>query len=250
MKAIMLIAGVGDRLFGDDNTQLPKALIKLEGKSLLRRHIENLLNLGFKELVLICGYRMNEVVEEANYHSPSGFIQPLFNPSFREGSLVSLWTARSALCSGENILLMDADVLYDSALLRRLVCSKETNCFLLDREVDDSEEAVKICVRDGELVDFGKTVGERFDLIGEWPGFLRMSPNTAKKLADTSNRYISDGRRDAQYEMAIRDVLLAEPPGLFRYEDISGIPWIEIDFPSDLERAEKVILPLIAENRI
>ena len=46
MKAIMLIAGVGDRLFGDDNTQLPKALIKLEGKSLLRRHIENLLNLN------------------------------------------------------------------------------------------------------------------------------------------------------------------------------------------------------------
>ena len=104
-------------------------------------------------------------------------------------------------------------------------------------------------MKEGHVVDFGKQVSEIFDIMGEWPGFLRMSPNTAKKLADTSNRYISDGRRDAQYEMAIRDVLLAEPPGLFRYEDISGIPWIEIDFPSDLERAEKVILPLIANRK-
>ena len=44
----------------------------------------------------------------------------------------------------------------------------------------------------------------------------------------------------------VRDVLLSEPPGTFGAEDVTGIPWIEIDFPSDLIRAERHVLPHIA----
>jgi choline kinase len=32
---------------------------------------------------------------------------------------------------------------------------------------------------------------------------------------------------------------------VFGGEDVTGLPWIEIDFPQDLEHAEKVILPLL-----
>jgi choline kinase len=42
-------------------------------------------------------------------------------------------------------------------------------------------------------------------------------------------------------------VLAAEPEGTFGYEDITGIPWIEIDYPSDLLRAEKIIMPLVSD---
>jgi choline kinase len=42
-------------------------------------------------------------------------------------------------------------------------------------------------------------------------------------------------------------VLKSEPAGTFAYEDITGIPWIEIDFPSDLLRAEKIVYPLVSE---
>ncbi len=245
MKAVMLAAGVGNRLFDDDGKQLPKALLRLNGKSLLQRHIENLLDLGVEKLVLVCGYRMEELVVEAESRSPPGFVQPLFNPDFREGSVVSLWTARDVLRSGEHILLMDADVLYDSALLRRLVEAREENCILLDRAIDEGDEPVKVCVQDGELIEFGKIVEGRFDFVGEWPGFLRQSPRVAARLAEASEAYVENGRRDATCELAIRDVLMSEPRGTFKFEDITGIPWIEIDFPSDLDRARDVVLPQI-----
>ena len=29
----------------------------------------------------------------------------------------------------------------------------------------------------------------------------------------------------------------------FGFEDISGLPWIEIDFPEDVQRAETAVLP-------
>jgi len=42
-------------------------------------------------------------------------------------------------------------------------------------------------------------------------------------------------------------VLLAQPED-FGYEDVSGLPWIEIDFPEDVERAGAEILPSIRRD--
>ncbi|MFV2093337.1 MAG: hypothetical protein ACC634_09660, partial [Hyphomicrobiales bacterium] len=37
----------------------------------------------------------------------------------------------------------------------------------------------------------------------------------------------------------------ASPSGTFAFEDITGTPWIEIDFAADIERAKVEILPRI-----
>ena len=243
MRAIILAAGVGRRLYGDDDTQPPKSLLRFAGTSLLRRHIEMLRELGIDGVSLVVGYRKDEVLAEAEAAGRDGFVRGLFNPRFREGSVVSMWTARDALRCGDDILFMDADVLYHRSLLERLVASLHGNCFLLDREVGEGEDPVRLCIRGGHPVDFGKMVEGDFDLVGEWPGFMRLVPPIAGRLADMTETYVGGGRGAAPYEDAIRDVLHAVPPGTFGFEDITGTPWIEIDFPEDLARAEKVILP-------
>ena len=243
MRAIILAAGVGRRLYGDDGTQPPKSLLRFAGTSLLRRHIEILRDLGIDGVSLVVGYRKDEVLAEAEAAGRDGFVRGLFNRRFREGSVVSMWTAREALASGESILFMDADVLYHRALLERLIASPHGNCFLLDREVGEGEDPVRLCIRGGYPVDFGKRVEGDFDLVGEWPGFMRLAPPVAKRLAEMTDSYVAGGRAAAAYEDAIRDVLRGEPPGTFGHEDITGMPWIEIDFPEDLARAKKIILP-------
>jgi choline kinase len=45
-----------------------------------------------------------------------------------------------------------------------------------------------------------------------------------------------------EYEEAIRDLILAEPEA-FCAEDVSDLPWTEIDFPQDVVRARDVVLP-------
>ena len=55
------------------------------------------------------------------------------------------------------------------------------------------------------------------------------------------------GRRHEAYEETIRDVLLTSPRGKFAFEDITGLPWIEIDFAKDVERATTEILPQISK---
>lgn len=245
MKALMLAAGVGQRLYGDNDRQPPKALLRFDGRTLLSRHIENLRALGVDELVLVVGYRSDEVMAEAMAAGDGGFVRSLYNPDFRSGPVVSLWTGRPVLTAGDSVLFMDADVLYHPRLLERLIRSPHDNCFLLDRAVEEGEDPVRLCIRDGLVVDFGKRVEGRFDVVGEWPGFLRMSPRIAARLATAAQAYIDGGNPDAVYEEAMRDVLVSEPPGTFGFEDITGIPWVEIDYPSDLMRANKDIFPRI-----
>ena len=94
-------------------------------------------------------------------------------------------------------------------------------------------------------MEFRKSISGNFDRIGEWPGLLKLSPEWASRLAAKLGQYIKTGRTGEPYEEAIRDILLDAAPGTFAIADISGIPWIEIDFDEDLRRANQVILPAI-----
>ncbi len=69
----------------------------------------------------------------------------------------------------------------------------------------------------------------------------------AGALADRTQAYMDAGRTRVEYEEAIRDLLLAEPRR-FAVEDISDLPWTEIDFEADVARAETVILPQLEDE--
>lgn len=247
MKAIMLAAGVGRRLFGDDHDRPPKALLEFGGKSLIRRHVETLQALGFDALVLVVGYRRDELLAEAHRHAAPHFVRVVHNPRYREGSVVSLWTARDELAAGEAVVIMDADVLYDPMLMARLVGSSEANCFLLDRLLEPGDEPVKLCIRGGRPVEFGKQVSGTFDVVGEWPGFLKLAPDMAARLGAACGDVIDRRGAEAPCEDAMRQLLVEAPAGSFGYEDITGLAWIEIDFPSDVSRAETRVLPRLPE---
>jgi choline kinase len=112
---------------------------------------------------------------------------------------------------------------------------------LIDRELEPGEEPVKICLRGGRIVEFGKIVVGAFDVVGEWPGFMRLEPALATELATTADRFLAAGRNEESYEPAIREMLLTGSPDRFGVEDITGLPWIEIDTPEDLRRAQEIV---------
>jgi choline kinase len=234
------------RLSGGSGRLPPKSLLRFCEKSLLRRHVEALRAAGVDNLTLVLGYRADDIRAELAAIGVDGSIETIFNPRYREGAVVSLWMGRQVLRGGAEVLLMDADVLYDPNLLRRLTGSPHRNCLLIDRDLEPGEEPVKICLRGGRIVDFGKTVAGNFEVIGEWPGFLRLEPEMAEKLATAAEAYVFSGRHYEPYEPAIRDVLLGQPADRFGCEDITGQPWIEIDTPEDLRRARDVIAPALS----
>jgi choline kinase len=137
-------------------------------------------------------------------------------------------------------------VLYHPGILQRLVETRVENCYLLDRDFPPGDEPVKIALQDGVMVEFRKQLAPdlQYDTLGESIGFFRFGPQCAVAIAAQCARYDAEGLGDAPHEEALRDVLL-ERPREFGFEDVSGLPWIEIDFPEDVARADEEVLPAI-----
>ena len=241
LRAVILAAGVGRRL---GPASKPKALLEFGGQTLLQRHVTALSRAGVADITLVTGYGADHI--RAALHSLAELCPTtlLINPDFQEGSVVSLWVARDVLRSQRPILLMDADVLYDQRIMERLLTSAHANCLLLDREIEPGDEPVKICVAGARIVDFHKRPSMNHDWHGESVGFFRFDAATAAELADRVEDYVQSGRRTLEYEEPIRDMIMQSAAGRFGYEDISGLPWTEIDFPEDVAKANGLVAAL------
>ncbi|WP_408888819.1 phosphocholine cytidylyltransferase family protein [Teichococcus coralli] len=241
-SAIILAAGVGRRLGADDR---PKILLEFGGRSLLARHLAALGEHGVTEVSITVGHQRALIEAEVARLAWPGCVRFVGNSHYREGSLVSLAVQAEALRAGQPLLLMDGDVLYDPRILAPLVEAPDENLLLLDRDIEPGDEPVKICLRGDTIVDFRKRPEHAHDRHGESVGFFRFTAGTAAALADRCEAYLAAGRRQVEYEEAIRDLILAAPAS-FRAVDISALPWTEIDFPEDVARARDEILPQLA----
>lgn len=239
-SAIILAAGVGRRLGAADGK--PKILLEFGGKTLLQRHIEALRANGVTDIALTVGHQADLIRAGLERFQGGAGIACIENPRYREGSLVSLWTQRTRLQTGRDVVLMDGDVLYDPRMIGRLLAAQPENVLLVDREIEPGDEPVKICFRNGLIVDFRKKPEHPHDWYGESVGFFRFSAAMAARLAARCGDYVEAGRTSVEYEEAIRDLIL-EGPENFGAEDISDLPWTEIDFDEDVARARNVILP-------
>ncbi len=239
MRALILAAGVGRRLSGFD---LPKIMLSFGGRTLLERHLSALDAVGVTDVTIGVGFKA-EAVRRALDSLGRDDVATVHNPDFERGSVVTLWTLRDAMTRGGDVLLMDGDVLYDSRLLSALLANRRAACMLADRAYEPGDEPVKIGMANGELVDFGKKLDAAAEPLGESVGFFRFDPRVAARLIDEAGAMIESGRDDELFEEALRTVVRAAPPGTFGIEDITGLPWTEIDFPEDVARARDEILP-------
>jgi choline kinase len=246
MRAIILAAGRGQRLEQPEDRQLPKCLLRFGGKSLLERHLLALSECGVSEVVLALGFKRELIEAELERLRLAPRPEIVINPAFELGSVLTVHTAAEALRRGGEVLLMDADVLYHSGILRALVAGERAvNRLLMDRGFEaDSDEPVKICIRDEVPVELRKRLEPdlKYDKVGESVGFFRFDESGARRLAELVAGYIARGAADAPHEEAVRD-LIRERGQAFDVADVTGLPWIEIDFPNDVARAEREILP-------
>lgn len=244
-SAIILAAGVGRRLDASDGR--PKVLLEFGGRTLLERHLAALQSCGIEEVSITVGHGRELIEAEVARLGWRDRVSLVHNPRFREGSLVSLWAQSARLREGRPLLLMDSDVLYDQRITARLVSAPGENVLLVDRDIEPGDEPVKICFRDGLIVDFRKRPVHAHEWHGESVGFFRFSAAAAAALADRCAAYVEEGRTDLEYEEAIRDLILAAPDR-FGAADVTALPWIEIDFEADLVRARTEILPRLERD--
>jgi choline kinase len=245
MRAIILAAGRGLRLKQPEDEQVPKCLLRFGGMSLLERHLRMLRTAGVTDIVLALGFRHELVEAELDRLHWNPRPEVVINDQFELGSVLTVHTVADAMIRGGDVLLMDADVLYDERIMRALVAgASPVNRLLIDREFEPGDEPVKVCVQNGVPIELRKQpdANLQYDTIGESVGFFRFDQAAARRLTDLVAGYVNGGRANMPHEEAVRDLVRERSQGL-DVSDVTGSPWIEIDFTVDVERATRDVLP-------
>jgi choline kinase len=239
MTAVILAAGVGKRLHAVSGGR-PKCLIEIGGRSLLRRLLDGLAACGVGDAVVVTGFEA-DAVGAALDSPPAGIrVRTLRNERYTEGAILSLATAREYLDG--SVLVMDADVLCSTAMIRRLVLSHHESAFLLDASSPNTGEEQMLLVRDGWVRNIVRGGAPGYELMGESIGFLKLEADAARLLRALVDARIAAGHTGIEHEEVYPELLAQKQVG---FERVDGMPWTEIDFPEDVVRAEREILPRI-----
>lgn len=243
MRAIILAAGKGSRLNGTA-ADVPKCLVHVGSRSLIERQIDVLRAAGVDDIVVIVGHQSLHVRRICGKR-----ITYVENPRYAEtNSLYSLWMARPLLYEG--FVVLNCDVLFHPALLQDLLTSRHENALLLGyREANQpplGDEEMKVKVRHGRVVDMSKSM-DPTEADGENLGIVKFGARGAAALVAIMDRLVSEERWREWAPRAFAEFAQRHP---LHAIGTGGLPWIEIDFPEDYDRAVRDVLPQIESDSL
>ncbi len=238
MKAVILAAGIASRLRPLTNNT-PKCLLKVGEKNILQLTIENLLANNINDLVIVTGYLEQQIKDFITGTFPQLNVTYIYNEVYDStNNIYSLWLAKAALL-GDEMLLMDSDIIFDSKIIAALINSGYENCLALKRHnVSDEEIKVKADNK-GRVLEISKIVPPSL-AIGESIGIEKFGVKSLYKLFEIIDRkVIQEKMVNIFYEKAFEE-MIKEGEDIF-IVDTTDYICMEIDTATDLQTAAEVL---------
>lgn len=232
MKAVILAAGLGTRLRPITN-EVPKCMVPVNGIRIIDKQIDNLLSNGVDEIYVVDGYKAEVLTEHLKTNFPQVHI--VSNPRFAEtNNMYSLYLT-SKFVKGEEFMLMNADVYYDSNIIAGMLQGDNLSKIACDCS-QYLEESMKITLDGDKINHISKKISEA-DHYAVSIDVYRISAEDSKVLFKEVEDTI-EGRQDENSwtEVALDNIF---PKTSFKPYVIEG-RWFEIDNHDDLHKAEKI----------
>lgn len=236
---MVLAAGPGRRLHPLTAT-LPKALLPLaDDRTILDVSLSNLREVGVEDVVVVTGFAAERVEErvpslERRYGVK---LQLVFNERAEQwNNAYSLWLARDSFRDG--VLLANGDTVHPVSVEEGLLGARGADVVLaVDDQKTLGEEEMKVVVsEEGRLQQIGKDLAPS-GARGEYIGVALIEPGAAVPLAEALE---STWQRDPSlyYEDGFQEFV--DGGGEVYVAPIGKADWVEVDTPTDLERAREI----------
>ncbi len=163
MKAVIIAAGQSSRLW-ETTQQTPKTLLPYGRGTILSTIISNLKRSGVDQLIMVVGWKQEEIVGYVEAHQGFGVpVEFVENPQWRRGNGLSVLAAAERV-GNEPFILSMCDHLVPPSAVRRVVRSpRKENLLLVDPRVDeifDIDDATKVQVKGRRITAIGKELRE------------------------------------------------------------------------------------------
>jgi choline kinase len=233
IQALILAAGRGSRL-GSSGEEAPKSLLQVGRRYLIEHQLDALAESGVGPVHIVVGYGSDEVREVVGMRAE--FITNLRWAS--TNSLYSFWLARDMIQG--DVMVLNCDVLFSTAIIERLL-DQPGDAIAIDTGSGDGREHMKVQVIDGRVAKMSKDLPSD-ETTGENVGILKLSADTADVVFRRAGELIAEGHENEWLGASVAQVAEERP---IQAVDVAGIPWVEIDFPVDLDRARREVWPAI-----
>ncbi len=240
--ALILAAGYGSRI--SDVTDMPKSLIPVNGRPLLDWHLQSMKAVGIKKLVVVTGYK-KEVLENFLTDYQKDFeITFAENADYRvKGNTWSMLYGLEKVKGG--FLLFDADLIYETNILKSIVESVDPNQILVGKASIDDIECAKTMIDESGFVRMTidkRAVSEeerkKYSFVGEAMGIIKFSKEYKNDIHAACEKFLSDEKNISKnWEHVMNEFLLNHNMTVL---ESPSDKWVEIDNKEDLERAKKL----------
>ena len=239
MRAILISAGKGTRLYPlTKNT--PKSLLEVgDGLTLLEAQLHSLQEAGIEEIVIIVGYRAEQIEAKLHKYKDDFKITTVYNPFYDvSNNLISVWMARYFM--NGDFITINGDDMFTSDVIKNLMKSKHNITMVMDEKDDYDEDDMKIIHKDGlvlevsKKIDFSKANGESVGIIK----FSGHGPQIYVNMLEEMVRHPEN--MNVFYLRAIQEIINKGYP--VHFSKCKPGDWGELDFHPDLMLIRKHVL--------
>ena len=222
---------------------IPKSLLRVGPRAIVEYSLEALAARGVERLTLVVGYRKEALMDRLGArYGPIG-IDYVDSPDHaRTEHGWSLYLTRAAWeARGGSVLFMDADNLYDPAILDAVAASRAPDVIAVDSAFDGGAREEEIVTgRDGRVSRLrrGRT-GEHPDCAGGFVGINRLSGEFMHALYGYMEGFFAAHGRSHKYERVI-DRFLRDTGTTLHYADCAPREWVNVNHESDLAKARRI----------
>lgn len=232
MRAILISAGKGERLYPlTKNT--PKSLLEVgNGITLLETQLHSLMENNIKDIVIIVGYKAEQIEAKIKDYQDRLNITTVFNPFFDcSNNLISVWMARNFMDT--DFISINGDDVFSPIVVENLLKCKEDITMVIDEKPEYDEDDMKVVHQNGNIIEVSKKI-DKSKANGESIGMIKFINKGPKIYTSTLEEMVRDPEnRNVFYLRAIQRII--DKGFKVNYSICKKEDWGEIDFHPDLE---------------
>jgi len=238
MRAILISAGKGTRLYPlTKNT--PKSLLEVgEGLTLLEAQLHSLQEAGIVDVTIIVGYRAEQIEAKLHKYKKDFNIDTVYNPFYDiSNNLISIWMARHYM--NEDFITINGDDMFTSSVILDLLKSDNNITMVIDEKEDYDEDDMKIIHNNGLVNEVSKQI-KADTANGESVGIIKFSGHGPKIYLNTLDEMVRHPEnRNVFYLKAIQEIINKGYP--VHFSKCKPGDWGELDFHPDLMMIRKYV---------
>ncbi|SFV64101.1 Phosphocholine cytidylyltransferase / Aspartate aminotransferase [hydrothermal vent metagenome] len=240
MQGLILAAGTGSRL-GKHTKENTKCMLEVNGETLIKQALEKINRVGIKKLILVVGYKKDNLISHLGNKYKDVEIEYIENPIYdKTNNIYSLFLARDKLAEDDTILL-ESDIIFDEKILQDLVDDKRKSLAVVDKYKAWMDGTSVTIDDEDNIINFLPKKNFRFQDVNNYyktVNIYKFSKDFSNKIYIPFLEAYSKAMGDNEYYESVLRVLTILDGHELRVKRLNGEKWYEIDDIQDKANSE------------